>query len=212
VADQPLRHARHPSLGRRGRARHRRHAAVSRPRKTLFIVIDEVSQYVLRTTRPHAGAAVVRVRARQRLRGRAWLLVTGQQKLDDQATARSSGPRTASREKLRVHLDDHQHPRRRPQAPAAKQPAARPACASCSSSTGATCAVRLRLRGITEDDFVDVYPLLPGHIDLIIQITSALRTRSSRSQGDDQAIRGLLQLLGELFRGQGLADARSASW
>jgi hypothetical protein len=39
-----------------------------------------------------------------------------------------------------------------------------------------------------------------------LQITSALRTRSSRSQGDDQAIRGLLQLLGELFRGQGLAE------
>ena len=39
---------------------------------------------------------------------------------------------------------------------------------------------------ITDEDFVDVYPLLPGHIDLILQITSALRTRSSRSQGDDQ--------------------------
>ena len=30
--------------------------------------------------------------------------------------------------------------------------------------------------------------------------------RSSRSQGDDQAIRGLLQLLGELFRDQELAE------
>ena len=41
-------------------------------------------------------------------------------------------------------------------------------------------------------------PDLPGHVDLILQITSALRTRSSRSQGDDQAIRGLLQLLGDV--------------
>ena len=47
---------------------------------------------------------------------------------------------------------------------------------------------------------------MPGHIDLILQITSALRTRSSRSQGDDQTIRGLLQLLGELFRSQKLAE------
>jgi hypothetical protein len=43
-----------------------------------------------------------------------------------------------------------------------------------------------------------VYPLLPGQIELILRITSVLRTRSSRAQGDDQAIRGLLQLLGEL--------------
>ena len=48
--------------------------------------------------------------------------------------------------------------------------------------------------------------MLPGQIDLILQITSALRTRSARAQGDDQAIRGLLQLLGELFRDQQLAD------
>ena len=40
----------------------------------------------------------------------------------------------------------------------------------------------------------------------MLQITTALRVRSSRSQGDDQAIRGLLQLLGELFRGQQLAE------
>jgi hypothetical protein len=39
-----------------------------------------------------------------------------------------------------------------------------------------------------------------------MRITSALRTRSARSQGDDQAIRGLLQLLGELFRRQQLAE------
>jgi hypothetical protein len=59
----------------------------------------------------------------------------------------------------------------------------------------------------TADEFVDVYPLLPGQIELILRITSVLRTRSSRAQGDDQAIRGLLQLLGELFRRQQLADA-----
>ena len=43
--------------------------------------------------------------------------------------------------------------------------------------------------------------------DLLIgEITSAMRS-SSLAQGDAHAIRGLLQLLGELFRGQGLADA-----
>ena len=59
---------------------------------------------------------------------------------------------------------------------------------------------------ITEDDFVEVYPMLPGHIDLLMPMASNLRTRSTRVQGDDHAIRGLLQLLGELFREQKLAD------
>ena len=60
---------------------------------------------------------------------------------------------------------------------------------------------------ITEEDFIEVYPMLPGHIDLLMQITSVLRSsRTSRTQGDDHAIRGLLQLLGELFREQKLAD------
>ena len=59
---------------------------------------------------------------------------------------------------------------------------------------------------VTPEEFVEVYPMLPGQIDLILQITSALRTRSARAQGDDQAIRGLLQLLGELFRDQKLAE------
>ena len=59
---------------------------------------------------------------------------------------------------------------------------------------------------MTPEEFIEVYPMLPGQIDLILQITTALRTRSARAQGDDQAIRGLLQLLGELFRGQRLAD------
>ncbi len=38
---------------------------------------------------------------------------------------------------------------------------------------------------VTPDELIEVYPLLPGHIDLLLQITSALRTRSARSQGDD---------------------------
>ena len=55
--------------------------------------------------------------------------------------------------------------------------------------------------------------MLPGQIDLILQITTALRTRSARAQGDDQAIRGLLQLLGELFREPAASPtSRSARW
>jgi hypothetical protein len=179
------------------------------PGATLFAVIDEVSQYVHQDNGRMLALQSFVSDLGSRLRGRVWLLVTGQQKLEEGGDASIlSKLKDRFPEKLRVHLSvtnirDVVHKRL--------------------LSKTVEGAARLRtlfqahrsdLRlfaydgdAITEDDFVDVYPLLPGHVDLILQITSALRTRSSRSQGDDQAIRGLLQLLGELFRGQHLADA-----
>ena len=175
---------------------------------TLFIVIDEVSQYVHQDTGRMLKLQSFVSDLGHRHKGKVWLLVTGQEKLEEGGDVSVLGKmKDRFPEKLRVHLAvtnirDVVHKR----------------------LLGKTDAGSTQLRalfqkhrndlrlfaydceGITEDDFVDVYPLLPGHIDLVLQITSAIRTRSSRSQGDDQAIRGLLQLLGELFRGQQLAD------
>ncbi|MCA9627438.1 MAG: BREX system P-loop protein BrxC, partial [Myxococcales bacterium] len=138
----------------------------------------------------------------------AWFLALGQQKLDEDADdsfltwARDRFP-----PKLRVHLAatnirDVVHKRllhKTPQAEAQlrqlfeqHRPDLKLLAYEC--------------QDITAEEFIEVYPMLPKHIDLILQITTALRARSSRSQGDDQAIRGLLQLLGELFRDQALAE------
>jgi len=179
-----------------------------RPDATLFLVVDEVSQYVLsnkdRVDRLRAFATALGAT----LRGKAWLLALGQQKLDEEAGdsflvwAKDRFP-----PKLRVHLAatnirDVVHKRLLQKRPDAEQqlrglferhrPDLKLYAYGCES--------------VTPEEFVEVYPMLPGQIDLILQITSALRTRSARAQGDDQAIRGLLQLLGELFRDQKLAD------
>ncbi len=178
------------------------------PKATLFVVVDEVSQYVLADS-----DRVERLRAFAEnlgaiLKGRAWLLALGQQKLEEQSEA-SFLVRTMDRfpPKLRVHLAptnirDVVHKRL-----LQKRDDALPTVRALFEDNRA--ALRLYAYGcdtVTPDEFAEVYPLLPGHIDLLLQITTALRVRSSRSQGDDQAIRGLLQLLGELFRGQKLAD------
>ncbi|MFS8070404.1 MAG: BREX system P-loop protein BrxC, partial [Byssovorax sp.] len=77
-----------------------------------------------------------------------------------------------------------------------------------------------KCEAITEDDFLEVYPMLPEQIELLLSITTELRNHKNRAQGDSHAIRGLLQLLGELFRGgdtprpgreQKLADAEVGS-
>ena len=76
-----------------------------RPGATLFLVVDEVSQYVLsqndRVERMRAFAEQLGAR----LKGKAWLLALGQQKLEEEADA-SFLVKTKDRfpPKLRVHL------------------------------------------------------------------------------------------------------------
>lgn len=178
------------------------------PGATLFLVVDEVSQYVLANT-----DRVERLRAfasalGSGLKGKAWLVALGQQKLEEDADA-SFLVKTKDRfpPKLRVHLAatnirDVVHKRL-----LQKKPEVEPGLRALFERHRAD--LKLYAYGceaVTPEEFVEVYPMLPGHIDLLLQITSALRTRSTRAQGDDQAIRGLLQLLGELFRDQKLAD------
>ena len=172
---------------------------------TLFIIVDEVSQYVLgssdRLDRLRAFATAIGAK----LKGKAWFLALGQQKLDEESEDRATLGWVKDRfpPKLRVHLAatnirDVVHKRL-----LAKKPAHEASLRSLFEKSRTD--LKLFAYGcdaITAEDFVEVYPLLPGHIDLLLQITTALRTRSTRAQGDDQAIRGLLQLLGELFREQ----------
>ncbi len=179
-----------------------------RPGATLFLVVDEVSQYVLsnkdRVDRLRAFATALGAG----LKGKAWLLALGQQKLDEDADdsflvwAKDRFP-----PKLRVHLAatnirDVVHKRLLQK---------KPEMAGTLGDLFQTHRADLKLfafgcEDVTPDSFIEIYPMVPGQIDLLLQITSALRTRSARAQGDDQAIRGLLQLLGELFRGQKLAE------
>jgi hypothetical protein len=179
------------------------------PNATLFLVIDEVSQYVLtnrdRTDRLRAFASALG----STLRGKAWMLALGQQKLDEAAgDTFLSWAKDRFPPQLQVHLAptnirDVVHQR-------ILAKTAEGAAELRELFDRHRADLKLYAYGCedtTADEFVDVYPLLPGQIELILRITSVLRTRSSRAQGDDQAIRGLLQLLGELFRTQQLADA-----
>jgi len=175
---------------------------------TLFVVVDEVSQYVVsnkdRVDKLRAFASELG----SVLKGAGWLLALGQQKIDEEMDdsfltwAKDRFP-----PKLRVHL-----------APTNIRDVVHKRLLQKTNDGEALLRQRfekhrpdLKLyaygcEDVSADEFVEVHPMLPGQIDLLLQITTALRTRSTRAQGDDQAIRGLLQLLGELFRSQKLAD------
>lgn len=179
------------------------------PEATLFVVVDEVSQYVLGSSDRVDRLRVFASALGAGLKGKAWLLALGQQKIEegaDQSFLTWAKDRFPPH--LRVHLAstnirDVVHRRLLHKSPAAEVEL---------RALYRAHQDRLRLYAygcteLTEDEFVEAYPLLPSYIELIMQLTTQLRTRSTRAQGDDQAIRGLLQLLGEMFRSHGLADA-----
>jgi hypothetical protein len=182
--------------------------------KILFIVVDEVSQFVAQDDEKRMLRLQAFVESLgARLKGRAWLFATGQQKLEAESVVNNIGKlKDRFPPKLRVHLAttnirDVVHKR------LLKKRADREKTLRDLFQTHRADLKRhaYDCEQITEEDFVEVYPMLPGHVDLLLEITSALRASSSRVQGDDYAIRGLLQLLGELFRAEKLADREIGS-
>jgi len=176
--------------------------------KTLFIVVDEVSQYVHQDEGRMLKLQSFVSELGQKLKGAVWLFATGQQKLEDQAGQSNIGKlKDRFPQSLRVHLADtnirdvvHKRLlRKKPEMVAGLRELFQ-------KHRGDLKLYGYGCESITEEDFVEVYPMLPGHIELLMHITSNLRSRSTRTQGDDHAIRGLLQLLGELFRAQKLAE------
>lgn len=177
------------------------------PGKTLFLVVDEVSQYVHQNDDRMLKLQSFVSELGQRLKGKVWLLATGQQKLEEASTNLAIGKlKDRFPPSLRVHLAttnirDVVHRRL-----LKKRQDREPELRRLFQLHGAQLKLfGYECGGLTEEDFVEVYPMLPGQVDLLMALTTSLRQRSTRTQGDDYAIRGLLQLLGELFREQKLA-------
>jgi hypothetical protein len=179
--------------------------------KSLFIVVDEVSQYVHRDDGRMLALQSFVSELGQRLHGRVWLLATGQQKLEEGGDANTLAKlKDRFPMRLRVHLSpsnirDVVH--KRLLAKSDRGMAELRERFARHRSELKLSAFKLREGDdLTEEDFLEMYPLLPGHVELLMRITTELRASSRRVQGDDYAVRGLLQLLGELFRQQHLAD------
>lgn len=176
--------------------------------KTLFLVVDEVSQYVHQDEDRMLKLQSFASALGQRLKGSVWLLATGQQKLEEAGDTALARLKDRFPPSLRVHLG----------AANIRDVVHRRLLEKKSDKAGELRGLFQRHRAdlklhafgcaeVTEEDFVEVYPLLPGHVDLLMRITTAMRVHSTRMQGDTHAIRGLLQMLGELFRTQNLAEA-----
>lgn len=182
-----------------------------RPGATLFLVVDEVSQYVLaskdRVDRLRAFATALG----STLKGQAWLIALGQQSLDEENSCltviqdRFPAPlrlhlaptniRDVVHQRLLLKKTEHESSLR--ELFERHRPDLKLFAYDCAS--------------VSAEEFVASYPMLPGQTELILQITSALLAGPTRNQSEQQATRGLLQLLGDVFREQKLADASLGS-
>lgn len=177
------------------------------PGRTLFIVVDEVSQYVHDDNDRMLGLQSFVSALGQRMKGRAWLVATGQQKLEEVSTVGSAIVKMKDRfpPALRVHLGvtnirDVVHKRLLRKDKVVEKDLR----ALYERHRAELSLYAYRGDEITELDFVEIYPMLPGHVPLLLDITTGLRS-SVRGQGDSHGVRGLLQLLGDLFREKELA-------
>jgi hypothetical protein len=179
------------------------------PDKTIFIVVDEVSQYIdkdqnkmldLQSFVSEIGGRV------KNGNSPLWLLVTGQEKLEEE-----------SKESVLFKLKDRFPPALRVHLDRAnvKEVVSRRLLKKKSGSALETIVSdanvdTLKLNGyecetVTKEQIIEHYPLLPGHISLFMDITQCIRSMSSMGQSDAGGVRSVLNNIWDLFNREPVA-------
>jgi hypothetical protein len=180
-----------------------------RPGKTLLFVVDEVGQFVARDVQKMLDLMGI-VQSLGRVgRGKIWCVVTSQEKLaelvggiDDR---RVELARLMDRFPLQVHLepsDISEVTSRRVLSKNSK--AAKVLRELFDANRGrlvdnARLTADIRLPELTAEGFVDLYPLLPYQVDMIINIVSGLRMQGGASKHVGGANRTIIKLAQQLL-------------
>jgi hypothetical protein len=182
-----------------------------KPGHALLFVVDEVGQFVARDVQKMLDLQAV-VQALGRVgRGRMWLVVTSQERLSEVVGAldptRVELPRLMDRfpQELQVHLEPSDISEVTGKRVLAKKSAAQSQLRTLfAAHRGALEAhtrltADIRLPELSADAFIDLYPLLPYHVDLIIQVVSGLRTQGGASKHVGGANRTIIKLAQQLL-------------
>ena len=182
-----------------------------RPDKTnLLFVIDEVGQFVARDGSKLEDLRAVVERLGQRGAGKVWVMVTSQEALSELVSGLDSTrielPKVKDRFPLQVHLepsDISEVTSRRVLAKNADgERVLRALYDEHRARLGAHTRVHaphLKLPELTAESFIDLYPLLPYQIDLIINVVSGLRTQGGASRHVGGANRTIIKLAQQLL-------------
>jgi hypothetical protein len=176
---------------------------------SLMFVVDEVGQFVARDVQKMLDLQAVVQQLGVKGRGKHWVVVTSQEKLGELVSGLDDKKielaRLMDRFPLQVHLEPSDISEVTSRRVLSKN-------ANAQRSLGklyedhrgrlpeqTRLTADIRLPELTREAFVDLYPLLPYQIDLIIQVVSGLRTQGGASKHVGGANRTIIKLAQQLL-------------
>ncbi len=177
--------------------------------RSLVFVVDEVGQFVARDVQKMLDLQAV-VQSFGRVgRGKIWLVVTSQEKLTELVGGlddkRVELARLMDRFPLQVHLEPADISEVTSKRVLSKNADAQKVLRDIFTdhrgrlTDNTRLTADIRLPELNTESFVDLYPLLPYHIDLIIQVVSGLRTQGGASKHVGGANRTIIKLAQQLL-------------
>jgi hypothetical protein len=179
------------------------------PGKTLLFVVDEVGQFVARDVQKMLDLQAVVQNLGRIGRGKMWLVVTSQEKLTELVGGlddkRVELARLMDRFPLQVHLAPSDISEVTSKRVLSKNAGAEKTLRELFKehrgrlTDNTRLTADIKLPDLSTDAFVDLYPLLPYQIDLIIQVVSGLRTQGGASKHVGGANRTIIKLAQQLL-------------
>lgn len=180
-----------------------------RPGQALIFVVDEVGQFVARDVQKMLDLQAIVQNLGVRGRGRHWLVVTSQEKLGELVSGlddkRIELARLMDRFPLQVHLEPSDISEVTSRRVLRKNASAERVLGQLFEEhrgrllDHTRLTADIRLPELNRHSFMDLYPLLPYQVDLIIQIVSGLRTQVGGSRHVGGANRTIIKLAQQLL-------------
>jgi hypothetical protein len=180
-----------------------------RPGQSLMFVVDEVGQFVARDVQKMLDLQAVVQNLGVKGRGKHWVVVTSQEKLGELVSGLDDKKielaRLMDRFPLQVHLEPSDITEVTSRRVLSKNAAAQSALGKLFDEHRGRLAEHTRMTAdiklpeLSRDSFIDLYPLLPYQIDLIIQVVSGLRTQGGASKHVGGANRTIIKLAQQLL-------------
>lgn len=190
-----------------------------RPGKALLFVIDEVGQFVARDVNKMLDLQGVVQNLGRVGRGRAWIVVTSQERLTELVGGlddkRVELARLMDRFTLQVHLEPSDISEVTSRRVLAKNADAEKTLRELFTqhrgrlTDNTRLSATVKLPEVSAESFVEMYPLLPYQIDLIIDVVSGLRTQGGASKHVGGASRTIIKLAQQLLIHPGVNLAAS---
>lgn len=180
-----------------------------RPGHSLIFVVDEVGQFVARDVQKMLDLQAVVQSLGVKGRGKHWIVITSQEKLGELVSGLDDKKielaRLMDRFPLQVHLEPSDISEVTSRRVLSKNAGAQAVLGKLFDEhrgrlmEHTRLTADIRLPELTRDSFIDLYPLLPYQIDLIIQVVSGLRTQGGASKHVGGANRTIIKLAQQLL-------------